>query len=351
MTQPFSVALTHDFLSNGKLVYRDIGLSVLDAAPQIEYRFFERHEAVVRADQLDGFDAIISLTPKFTRESLAGAENGRLTAILRFGVGYDSVDVAACTDAGVLLCITAGAVNHSVAEATLAWMLALSHRVLIKDRILRSGNWAARSGHMGCELRGRTLGVVGLGGIGSKLLELARGFQMNMPLVCDPFTSAQRAADVGATLVPLEKLLRESDFVSIHCPLTEQTRGLIGRRELALMREDAFLINTARGGVVDEAALIECLKERRIAGAAIDVFETEPVGASHPLAELDNVILAPHAISWTDELFRDIGRMACGAAVELSRGRIPVGVVNRDVLEHPRFLEKLNRLKGSHVPH
>jgi phosphoglycerate dehydrogenase-like enzyme len=347
MKHVFNVGLTHDFLCDGKLVYRDIGLSVLDAAPEIAYRFFERHEAAVRPEQLSGFDAVISLTPRYTRESLAGAEH--LTAIIRFGVGYDSVDVQACTDAGVLLCITAGAVNHSVAEATLAWMLALSHRVLIKDRILRSGEWSKRSNHMGCELRDRTLGVVGLGGIGAKLLELTRGFQMKAPLVFDPFTSAQRAKDLGATLVPLERLLRESDFVSIHCPLTEQTRGLIGRRELALMRDDAFLINTARGGVVDETALIECLTARRIAGAAIDVFESEPVGAGHPLAELENVILAPHSISWTDELFRDIGRMACGAAVELSRGRLPAGIVNREVLERSNFQQKLKSLKGSHV--
>lgn len=343
----FQIGLTHDFLSDGKLIYRDIGLSVLDAAPEVSHRFLDAHHPIVQPTQLEGLDAIISLTPRYTKESLAGVD--RLTAIVRFGVGYDSVDVQACTDADILLCITAGAVNYSVAEATLAWMLSLSHRVLIKDRILREGQWAARSRHMGCELRDRTLGVVGLGGIGAKLVELVRGFGMRTPLVFDPFTSQKRAAELGVTLVPLEQLLRTADFVSIHCPLTEQTRGLIGAKELALMREDAFLINTARGGVVDEAAMIECLMARRIAGAAIDVFETEPVGAGHPLAQLDNVILAPHSISWTDELFRDIGRMACGSAVELARGKIPAGVINKEVLERPGFQEKLQRLKGTHV--
>jgi len=266
-------------------------------------------------------------------------------------VGYDSVDVQACTDANVLLCITAGAVNRSVAEANLAWMLALSHRVLIKDRLVRDGQWAKRSDHMGCELRDRTLGVVGFGGIGAKLVEMTRGFQMRDPLVYDPFTPPKRAAELGVTLVPLERLMRESDFVSIHCPLNDQTRGLIGRNELALMKPDAFLINTARGGVIDESALIETLKARRIAGAGIDVFETEPVGAGHPLSQFENVIIAPHAISWTDELFRDIGRMACSSAVELARGRIPAGIVNREVLERTGFQEKMNRLKGKHVTH
>jgi phosphoglycerate dehydrogenase-like enzyme len=341
--------LTHDFLSDGKLVYRDIGLSVLEEAPEVSHRFLETHHPIVKPEQLDGLDAIISLTPRYTRDSLAGVEG--LTAIIRFGVGYDSVDVQACTDANVLLCITAGAVNHSVAEATLAWMLALSHRVLIKDRILREGQWATRSRHMGCELRDRTLGVVGMGGIGAKLIEMTRHLGMRPPIAFDPFTSEKRAAELGVRLVPLDEVMRTADFVSIHCPLNDQTRGLIGRRELALMREDAFLINTARGGVVDEAALIEVLKNRRIAGAGIDVFETEPVGSGHPLSLLDNVILAPHSISWTDELFRDIGRMACRSAVELSRGKIPTGVINKEVLERRGFQDKIHRLKGNHVTH
>jgi phosphoglycerate dehydrogenase-like enzyme len=274
---------------------------------------------------------VISLAPRYTAESLQGVE--RLVAIVRFGVGYDMVDVAACTRADVLLCITSGAVNHSVAEATITWMLALSHRVFVKDRLTREGRWTERALHTGTELRDRTLGVVGIGGIGGRLVEMLRGFGMKPPLAFDPYTPAQRAAELGVTLVSLERLMKESDFVSINCPLNDQTRNLIGRDHLALMKPGAFLINTARGGIVNEEALIETLRDRRIAGAAMDVFASEPVKSGHPLAQLDNVILAPHCIAWTDELFRDIGQMACRITAAISRGEVPPGVVNRDVLE------------------
>ena len=160
MSRPFTVGLTHDFLdSQNNLVYRDIGLSVLDAAPGITHRFIKEHKPEIIPEQLDGLDAIISLTPRYTRESFKDVE--RLVALIRFGVGYDSVDVNACTDANVLLCVTAGAVNYSVAEATVAWMLSLSHRVQQKDRLLRDGKWNERSAYMGCELRDRVLGSRG----------------------------------------------------------------------------------------------------------------------------------------------------------------------------------------------
>lgn len=338
----FKVGLTRDFMTpDGQLTYEDIGLDILDAAPGLEYEFLARHEPTIQAEQLPGYDAIISLTPKYTTGSLTHAQG--LVGIVRFGVGYDMVDVAACTDADVLLCITTGAVNHSVAESIIAWMLALSHNMMTKDRLVREGGWAERSRYMGRELRDRTLGIVGLGGIGGRLIEVLHGFGMKEVLAFDPFTTPERAAQLGAKLVSLEEVLRASDFVSINCPLTPETRDLIGSNELALMRADAYLINTARGGIVNEPALIEVLKNHRIAGAGIDVFESEPVGAGHPLAELDNVILAPHCIAWTDELFRDIGRMACRISVDLSQGKVPPGVVNKDVLERPGFKSKLAR--------
>ena len=172
---------------------------------------------------------------------------------------------------------------------------------------------------------------------------------MKKVLAFDPFTSSKRAAEIGVQLATLEEVLTESDFVSIHCPLNEQTRKLIGQKELALLRPEAFLINTARGGIVDEAALIDALKSGRIAGAAIDVFESEPVISPHPLAELDNVILAPHSIAWTHELFRDIGQMACNMALDISRGKVPIGVVNKEVVERPGFQTKLNRFREKYA--
>jgi phosphoglycerate dehydrogenase-like enzyme len=159
----------------------------------------------------------------------------------------------------------------------------------------------------------------------------------------DPFVEPGTATDVQ--LVPLETLLGECDFVSVHCPLNDQTRNLLGARELALMKPDAYIINTARGGIVDEAALFEVLSARRIAGAALDCFVGEPLTAAPRFGELDNVILAPHSIAWTDEMFRDIGRTICRAVVEVALGRRPKGVINPAVLERSGFQQKWNRLR------
>src|SRR5439155_621197 len=249
----------------------------------------------------------------------------------------------ACTAADVLVTITAGAVDRPVAEATIGWMIALSHNVRIKDQLVRTGQWDERSKYMGSELRDRTLGVIGLGGIARKTIELLRGFGMKRPLAFDPFANAEMAATLGVRLVALEELLRQADFVSIHCPLTEKTRGLIGARELALMKPDAYLLNTARGGIVDEDALYDALRNRRIAGAAIDCFAQEPVTSPHRFGELENVLLAPHSIAWTDELFRDIGRAACQVMVDLSLGRQPRGVLNPEVFDQPAFKTKWAR--------
>jgi phosphoglycerate dehydrogenase-like enzyme len=342
MKKKFEVGLTRDFLADdGTFTYRELGLNVFDSHPHISHRFFEKHESPMTPSQLKDVDAIISLTPSYTKESFHGVE--RLAAIVRFGVGFEMVDIAACTEADILLCITVGATSYSVAEAVVTWMLALSHKVLIKDRLLREVRWTERSGYMGTELRERTLGIVGLGGIGRTLVELVRGFRMKQPIAYDPFADPKQVEAIGVKLVSLEDLMKQSDFVSVNCPLNDQTRNLIGSEQLALMKAGAFLINTARGGIVNEQALIETLRAGRIAGAGVDVFENEPVKMRHPLAELDNVILAPHCLAWTDELFRDIGNMACQMITEIAHGKIPHGVVNPEVLKREGFQRKMAR--------
>lgn len=347
-TNSFRVALTADFYdSQGGTRYRDLGFDLFEAAPHIIVGRFAEHRAEIEPDQLSGVNGAIVLAPRVTKRSLSAAED--LLAIGRFGVGYDSVDVPACTAADVLLFITAGAVDRSVAEATVGWMLALSHHLRTKDRLVREARWDERSRYMGGELRERTLGVVGFGGIGRTVVKLLAGFGMQPPLVFDPFARAEALAEFGAKAVSLEELLAASDYVSLHCPLNEQTRGLIGRRELALMKPMAYLINTARGGIVDEEALYDALHERRIAGAAIDCFIGEPLAAPPRLAELDNVLLAPHCIAWTDELFRDIGRQACQGMIDLAAGRRPSGAVNPEVFERPGFIAKWRRLASAPV--
>jgi phosphoglycerate dehydrogenase-like enzyme len=341
----FRVALTGDFFGpEGTPLYRDMGLDRFHGHDHIEVRPIADHRQEIAPEQIADAQGVIVLTPSVTVRSLASSAN--LLAIGRFGVGYDAVDVTACTEADVVVFITAGTVDRSVAEATVAWMLALTHHIRPKDRLVREGAWHARSKWMGRELRGRTLGVIGLGGIGRALVRLLEGFDMNPPMAFDPFLAPNVAEAAGVRQVDLDALLASADFVSIHCPLTPRTRGLVGAREIALMRPEAYLINTARGGIVDEDALFVALQAGRLAGAAIDVFADEPVIRPHRFGALENVLLAPHCIAWTDELFRDIGRAACQGMVDLSFRRRPHGAVNPEVFDRPSFQEKWDRLVG-----
>lgn len=341
---PFRVTLTADFYDNaGALKFKDIGLDLLHDAPGIEVSKFAEHRPVIGADQIGNANGVLVLTPRTTVETLANP--GQLLIISRFGVGYDNVDVAACTANDVVLTIAAGAVDRPVAEATVGWMIALSHHFLVKDRLVRQATWDLRTQYMGAELRERTLGVVGFGGIGRELVRLLSGFGMKTPLIFDPFVSAEAAQKAGCQSVSLSELMQHADFVSIHCPLNDQTRNLIGAKEIALMKPAAYLINTARGGIVDDGALYHALKARKIAGAAIDCFVGEPLTSPPPYAELDNVLLAPHCIAWTDELYRDLGRVACQGMLDLAHGKPPHGVVNKEVFDRPGFQKKWKRLR------
>ena len=341
--RPFRVTLTADFYDDsGQAKFADLGLGVFDGHADIHVSQMAEHRSEITADQLAGCHGVIVLTPRVTAASLADCAD--LLAVGRFGVGYDNVEVDACTAKDVLVMITAGAVDRPVAEATIGWMLALTHHMLIKDRLVRTGQWDDRTKYMGCELRDRTLGIIGLGGIGRSLVSLLDGFGMRQPLAFDPFVPPQTVAELGVRAVGLDELLANADFVSIHCPLNSKTKGLIGPDQLHRMKPEAYLLNTARGGIVDEDALFDVLQTGRIAGAAIDCFEGEPITSPHRFGELDNVILAPHSIAWTNELFRDIGRTACQSMLDVARGRRPHGVVNPEVLERSTFREKWNRL-------
>lgn len=338
----FQVAITADvYNADGSTVYKDLGLSLLEKQPHIFHGPFDEHRPQIGADQIGDAHGVLVFAAAVTTESVSNCKN--LLAFGRFGVGYDNVDVEACTEADVLLYTTAGAVDYPVATATLTWMLALSHHVRVKDELVRSGRWHDRNQYMGCELRDRTLGIIGLGGIGRALIKLLDGFAMSQPIAFDPFIDPQIAKKFGVELVELDELLKISDFVSIHCPLNKQTRNLIGGRELALMKPNAYLINTARGGIVNEDALYEVLANHRIAGAAIDCYENEPITKPHRFGEFENTLLAPHSIAWTDEMFADIGRAACQGMVDLSLGHAPRSIINPQVLESQGFAKKWRR--------
>ncbi len=295
-------------------------------------------------EALDRFDAIFWLATKVTAESLRGVE--RLAMVARWGVGYDMIDVDALTAADVALAITPNGVRRPVAEAILTFIFALLKNLFAQDRLVRSGGWRGNLDRLGRNLTSITLGSVGCGNIARELFRLARPLGFARLIASDPYVRDEDVAGLGVELVELDTLLRESDFVTINTFLNKDTRGLIGDRELRLMKPSAYLINTARGPIVDHAALVSALRERRIAGAGIDVFPVEPPRPDDPLLSLDNVIVTPHALAWTEEIMQDNGREACQAVLALARGEISGAIVNREVLARPGFQRKIERYRG-----
>jgi phosphoglycerate dehydrogenase-like enzyme len=340
MSQPFTVRLTRDFLDDqGRLTYDPIGLDLLDAAGA-DHAFFPQDQSPVTPGMIAEVDAVLSLTPRWNAETFAeGAE--RLLHVARFGVGYDTCDVGVLTANDVLLTITPGATDGPVAGGTLAMLLALTRRLFIKDRLVREGRWNDRAHYQGTELTGKVLGFVGFGGAGKALRRLVEPFGMRV-LVHDPYVPDAVLAAQGAERAPdLPTLFAESDFVSVHCLLNEETRGLIDRSLLERMKPTAYFLNAARGPIVNEADLIAVLREGRIAGAGLDVFEEEPPRPDNPLFTMDNVVLAPHAVCWTREGFQAIGETAIRSILSVSRGEKPFGLVNLEVWDRPSFQRKL----------
>jgi D-3-phosphoglycerate dehydrogenase len=332
----FRVALSGDFLkADGEPAYPMFDLQPLRLAGA-ELAYVAPVDGAMRAADLEGFDALILLGARFGADSIPA--DARLGLVARFGVGYDTVDVAACTAAGIAVVVTPDGVRRPVAVTVITFMLALATRLMAKDRLARRGpeGWAMRSAHMGMGLTGRTLGLLGIGNIGADVLRLAAPFDMRF-IAHDPYVDAATARALGATLVDIDTLFREADFLSVNVPLNETTRGLVGQRLLDLMKPTAFLINTARGPIVDQQALFAALSAGRIAGAGLDVFEVEPVPADEPILRLDTVIVAPHALCWTDECFAGIGAADVRAVLAAMKGEAPPGLLNRDVLETPQW--------------
>jgi phosphoglycerate dehydrogenase-like enzyme len=340
MTQTkFKVGITRDILdARGEPAFGRRALAILDQALHLQWEYLPRVVPEVDADIAATYDAIYVNTARVPAAAVARPDC-RLRVVARHGVGYDSVDVGAMTRAGVLVTNTPSSMPRPVATAAITFMLALAGKLLQKDRMTRTGRWHERMDHMGLGLTGRTLGVVGAGRIGKELLRMARMFDMRM-LAADPFANDVELRYLGATKVPLETLLREADFVITCCLLDTTTQHLIGAPQLALMRPDAYFINVARGPVVDESALIAALCDRRIAGAAIDVFEKEPVDSDNPLLTMDNVIVTPHSLCWTDECFHNMAATGLRSIVDVLAGTQPEFLVNPSVLEHPRVKER-----------
>jgi D-3-phosphoglycerate dehydrogenase len=275
---------------------------------------------------LPGVKAVLAGSEPYTPRVLTA--NRQLRVIARCGVGYDAVNLPAATAQGIAVCIAPGTNQEAVAEHTFALMLALAKDVPNQHNAMRTGHWARRTN---LPLRGRTLGIAGLGRIGKAVAERGQAFNMRL-LAYEPYPDQAFVAKYGVTLVPFEQLLAEADYLSLHLPLTEHSRYLINKRTLSRMKPTAFLINTARGGLVCEADLLEALKAGKIGGAGLDVFEEEPPATINPLCLLDNVVLTPHAAGGDVESRDAMAASAARSIVALSRGQWPAeAVVNPDV--------------------
>ncbi len=281
------------------------------------------------AEVLRGHDAVLASSDAYDAALFASPHTSTLKCVSRWGVGLDCVDLPAATRAGVVICNTPGLLDEAVADYAWALLFAVARCVATGEDLLRGGEWSVAWGH---DIHGKTLGIVGCGRIGRAVARRAAGFGMRV-LGHDPFAGAI----AGVESVPLGTLLEQSDFVTLHCALTPENRGLIGAAELARMKPTAYLVNTARGALVDEGALVAALRARRIAGAALDAFAAEPLPASSVLRGCPRLLITPHQAFNSVETGERVSLMAATAIVDLMQGRRPVHVANPDVLAAPQL--------------
>ena len=342
----FRVALSGDFKKpDGSAAYPMFDLSPLHDASDIEVEYVDPVDGRMSAGSLVGFDALILLTPVFDANSVPS--DGRLGIVARFGVGYDTVDVDACTEAGIAVVITPDGVRRPVAVTILTFILALAGRLFDKDRITREGpaGFDKRSGYMGMGLVGRTLGSIGIGNIGAEAFRICAPLGMKF-IAHDPWANPEVVKEIGVELVDLDMVFRESDYLCVNTPLTDETRHIVNAKRMAMMKPTAYLINTSRGPTVDQTALVEALNAGTIAGAGLDVFDPEPPLPDDPILHMDNVIVTPHALCWTDQCFAGIGASDVQQVLMFKKGEVPSHLVNRDVAETMRFIERLTENAG-----
>ena len=274
---------------------------------------------------VQGYDGVLASVEAYTPEVLRAT---KLRCIARVGVGYDSINVPAASECGVLVAITPGTNHHSVAEQTIAFITGIFRDLALRDRQARQGNWNRKTVR---RLAGHTLGLVGLGRIGKAITPRAQGLGLDV-IAYDPFPDTKFAADHGVRLRSLDELLAEADIVSLHLPCTPETTDVINAGTLAKMKPGAVFINTARGGLVDEPALLQALQSGHLSAAGLDVFKVEPPLASNPFLRLDNVTIAPHLGGLDQDSLDAMSRLAAQCLVDLYRGHWPEGCIVNEQL-------------------
>lgn len=287
-------------------------------------------------------DVILVNMARFTKGVIAALDKAKL--IIRHGIGYDNVDVEAATAQGIVFANEATASSEDVAEHTVMLILEASKKKKIQDLMLkdwvRTGTWSAKRIKPLYRLQGKTLGIVGCGNIGNRVLRKIAGFGLKV-VVCDPYLAKERLAELGVEHTPFEDLLKESDIVTIHVPVTDETRHMFNKETMSLMKKSAVLVNTARGPVIKTGDLVQALRKGLIAGAALDVFEDEPPAPRLELGRMNTVILSPHVAWYSEEGSWDIRRMIMDDVKAFLAGKLPRFVVNREVLKSPRLRMKL----------
>lgn len=295
----------------------------------LEDRVLEKHEIM---EKVKGKDGVLCLLTDIIDEEVFNAAGGSCKIFANYAVGYNNIDVAAATKRGIVITNTPDVLNDATADLAWALLFATSRRIVECDQFLRGGQfkgWGPKL-LLGRDITGKTLGVVGTGRIGSNFARKAKGFDMKI-LYAGTKPNPEFEKVTGGVFVSLEKLLGEADFVSLHVPLTESTRHLIGENELKTMKKTAILINTSRGPIVDEKALVKALREKEIWGAGLDVFENEP-NLEPGLAELDNVVIVPHIASATIETRTNMGLVATKNLIDFFNGAKPDNCINPEVL-------------------
>jgi len=299
---------------------------------RLEFADFPFLTGKALSDRMQGEEVFITNEDKVNAEALDG--NNNLALIGTPSAGIDHIDVQAVTERGIPVIYSPGGNADSVAEYTFALILAISKRILRADDLIRKGLTPKVESYkplMGVQLRGKTIGIVGVGSIGSRVATIARAFGMDV-LLFDPGVLPTRLEQFGE-VVELDELLKTSDFVTVHAPLTDQTRGMLGPEHFRMMKNTAFFVNTARGKIVDEPALIEALRERTIAGAALDVQASEPLSRDSPLLTLDNVIISPHIASYTREAQAHCDRVVQEDVIRFVKGERMRYLANPEVMK------------------
>ncbi len=303
------------------------GVEILRAHHEVDEKIGLTPEQL--CETVGDYDALLVRSQvKVTAEILAHAS--RLVVIGRAGVGVDNVDLEAATKAGIVVVNAPTGNTVSAAEQTITLMLALAHKTAAADASMRRGEWK-RSSFTGVELRGRTLGIIGLGKIGMAVADRAHGLEMNV-IGYDPFVTAEQAALHGVALADVDKILETADVITVHVPLNKATRGIVNAGNIDKLKPGVMLINVARGGVYEEAAVAQALKDGKIAGAAIDVYETEPPAADNPLFSAPNTVLTPHLGALTAEAQLRVAEEACEQVIDVLAGRSARYAVNAPLL-------------------